>query len=244
VLLVDDVVNVRNHATGDDGRASLRGLPESSRERLLACCRKLSVPSGQALFDQGSLHVCSYILQEGLVRTYYTAVTGREVTLGYWSEGDLVGGPNFFGGGYHIWSGTAVRSSRALSISDGDLKRLSVEDPDILFWVAETMAFKLRWLSILFQLHGTEPVRQRLAKLLVMLSRIYGVPDVDGSVVIKHRINQGDLATLVGATRQWTNKTLNELKKMGLLDMANRQIRILDLDSLNSMSGEEADLFV
>ena len=243
MLPVNDVANVRTHSINEGGGALLRGLPEPSGERLLTCCRELSVPAGRPLFDQGSLHTCTYILQEGLVRTYYTAATGREVTLAYWSEGDLVGGPNFFGGGYHIWSGTAIRDSRALCVADEDLKRLCVEDPDILFWVAEAMAFKLRWLSILFQLHGTETVCQRLAKLLVMLSDIYGETDSDGGVVIKYKINQGELATLVGASRQWTNKTLNELQQMGLLTLANRQIRILDLGGLNDMSDEEANVF-
>ncbi len=202
------------------------------------------IPAGQRLFDQGSLHTCTYIVEEGLVRTYYCALSGREITLGYWSEGNLVGGPNFFGGGYHIWSGKAVRKTRVLAIGDSDLKQLATHDPDILFWVAEAMAFKLRWLSILFQLHGTEPVRQRLAKILVMLSDIYGAPEDDrsgGAITIKHKISQSDLATLVGASRQWTNKTLNELQELGLITLANRQIRILNLQGLNAMSSEEMD---
>lgn len=243
MLLVDDAANAWSPSNSRGNGTSLPRLPAASRERLLTCCRELTVPAGRSLFDQGSLHTGTYLLREGLVRTYYTAATGREITLAYWSEGDLVGGPNFFGGGYHIWSGVAVRDTQAFSVDDEDMKRLSIADPDILFWIAETMAFKLRWLSILFQIHGTQSIRHRLAKLLVMLSEIYGMPDGDGVVIIKHKITQGDLATLVGASRQWTNKTLNELKKMGLLEVTDYQIRILDLEALNSMNGQEAVLF-
>lgn len=243
MLFVNDVVNSGAPSRGAGGGSSVPSLPAPSRDRLLACCRELTVPAGQLLFEQGSLHTCTYILQEGLLRAYYTAATGREITLAYWSGGDLVGGPNFFGGGYHIWSGAAVRDTQALAVDDEDMKRLSVEDPDILFWVAETMAFKLRWLSILFQIHGTQSVRHRLAKLLVMLSEIYGEPDGSGAVLIRHRVTQGDLATLVGASRQWTNKTLNELKKMDLLEVTDCQIRILDINALSAMNGQEAVLF-
>lgn len=156
--------------------------------------------------------------------------------------GDLIGGPNFLGGGYHIWNGTAVHGSRVLAINDRDLRKLAEEDPEILRWVADTLSFKLRWLSILFQIHGTESVRRRLAKLLVLLSEIYGEADGTG-LAIKHKITQSDLATLAGASRQWTNRTLGELKRAGLLDVANRRIRILDLERLDAISSQEAQVY-
>ncbi len=85
-------------------------------------------------------------------------------------------------------------------------------------------------------------MRQRIAKLLLMLCEIYGEPDQRG-IVIKHKISQGDLATLAGASRQWTNRTLGDLKSEGLLEISKRRIRILDLDRLGAISSEEAMLF-
>ena len=220
----------------------MNDLPRASAERLRARCRLNTVRAGQTIFQQGAPHTSSHIVQEGLVRTYYTAATGREITLAYWSEGDLIGGPNFLGGGHHIWNATAVGSGRVLTISDLDLRQLAESDPDILRWLTDILSFKLRWLSILFQIHGTESVRQRLAKLLLMLAEIYGEPDGSG-LVIKHQISQSNLATLAGASRQWTNRTLGELRDDGLLEISNRRIRILDLDRLGAISSEEAQLF-
>lgn len=221
---------------------SLTDLPKASAEKLRARCRLTIVQAGQTIFRQGAVHRSSHIVQEGLVRTYYTAATGREITLAYWSEGDLIGGPNFLGGGHHIWNATVVGAGRMLSISDVDLRQLAESDPEILRWLTDILSFKLRWLSILFQIHGTESVRQRLAKLLMMLCEIYGEPDATG-IVIKHRISQSNLATLAGASRQWTNRTLGELKDEGMLEISNRRIRILDLERLGAISSEEAQLF-
>lgn len=224
-------------------RGSLWDLPHQSAQDLLARCRPISVQAGQTLFHQGMPHVSSYLVQNGLVRTYYTAPTGREITLAYWSDGDLIGGPNFLGGGYHIWSATVVHMGSLLSIQDNALHELAETDPAILRWIADTLSFKLVWLSILFQIHGTQSVRQRLAKLLMMLCDIYGEPD-DTGIVIRHKITQTDLATLAGSSRQWTNRTLGELKDEGLLDICNRKIRVLDpgrLNEIGSDPGEFAD---
>lgn len=202
----------------------------------------MTIPQGQSLYVQGAPHSNSYFIERGLIRAYYTAATGREVTLAYWSDGELIGGPDFFGGRAHIWAAVAADESILHAISGPDLKRLAAEDAQIALWVAESLTRKFRWLSLLFQMRGTESVQQRLARLLVMLSEMYGVPDKRG-VVLKHKFNQNDLATLVGASRQWTNKTLNELKEMGLLEVTDYQIRILDIDALNGMTGQEPVLF-
>ncbi|GAB5469183.1 MAG: Crp/Fnr family transcriptional regulator [Rhodospirillales bacterium] len=218
-------------------------LPKISRESLLAECRSGSVPTGQTIYRQGAAHTSSCIVMKGLVRTHYTAATGREITLAYWSEGDLIGGPNFLGGGYHIWNATAATPCRLLLIGDRELRQLAERDPEILRWLTDTLSFKLKWLSILFQIHGTESVRQRLAKLLAMLCEIYGEPDGAG-ITIRHRISQGDLATLAGASRQWTNRALGEFKREGLLEISKRRITVLDLERLSAISSEEAQLFV
>jgi CRP-like cAMP-binding protein len=220
---------------GEDARAApFSSLSSESQAVLSSVCRDTSVRLGQALFHQGTTHTSSYIIKSGLVRTYYTAQSGREVTLAFWSDGDLIGGPNFFGGGFHIWSAVAVRTCSVLAVQDVDLRRLAKDNPEILYWITDALSFKLRWLSILFQLHCTETVLRRLAKLLLMLGETYGEKQVDG-IVIRHKISQSDLSTLVGASRQWTNKTLNELQDKGLLSLDKRRIRIIDLDGLHRL---------
>ena len=148
-------------------------LEPRMRDAVVSRCHRATYQPGQSLFEQGARHTHSYIIEEGLVRTYYTASSGREITMAYWSEGDLVGGPNFFGDGYHTWSGTVQRTTRVLAIR--------------------------------------------------------------GRVLIKHRINQSDLATLVGASRQWTNKILSELQTLGLLGLEDRHIIICDIAGLQAL---------
>ena len=42
-------------------------------------------------------------------------------------------------------------------------------------------------------------------------------------------LNQSDLASMVGARREWVNRILNEWRRRGLLEFDNGVITILDL---------------
>jgi len=232
--------------TTDKKQATVRGglrqlslfsiLDSETREALTRRCTALVFEVGQMVFMQGSKHASSYIIESGLIRTYYVSESGREITLGHWSDGDLVGGPTVFGGGYHVWSGIATQRSRVLAISGPALREFASCNAELYPWIVDVLSFKLHWLSILFQVHGTEQVQQRLVKLLLMLGDIYG-EESPGGIVIKHSITQSNLATLVGASRQWTNKVLANLNARGLITTRDRHITLCDPAGLKAMVG-------
>lgn len=215
----------------------ISALEPRLRDLIVGRSQSVHFRPGESLFEQGAQHRCSFIIEQGLVRAYYTAASGREITLAYWSEGDIVGGPNFYGGGYHTWSGAALRPTQVLAIRGDDLKELANLYPQIGLWVTDTLMFKMRWMSILLQLHGTEAVQIRVARLILMLGDIYGTKS-DAEVIVEHPINQGDLATLVGASRQWTNRVLKELRELGLVRMEDHIIRIMDPPGLMELAGD------
>jgi len=206
---------------------------KTSAEFVRVGSRKVIQP-GESLFIQQSPHIYSFVIQSGLIRTFYVSEAGREVTLGYWGTGDIVGGPSLFGGGPHVWSAVANRRSEVLAITGSDLRNLAQSNKSVMNWIVNMLEFKLRWLSILFQIHGTERVHDRLAKLLLMMGDLYG-EESDGDIVISHQINQTDLATLVGASRQWTNKALAKLRSEGVISMDGSRILLRDSKALRNV---------
>lgn len=199
--------------------------------------RVLNFTPGQTIFEQGDPHTFTYIIEQGFVRTYYTAVSGRHVTLCYWADGDLIGGPNFFGGYNHVWSGVITRHTRVIAIKGTVLRRLAELTPQIALWIADTSMFKLRWLSLLFQLQGTHSVAQRLPYLMLLLREMYGIEE-SGVTIIRHRLNQSDIAALLGTSRQWTNKAMGELRQQGLVTVDRGHITILNLAELLNRTRE------
>lgn len=238
--LVIENHKIKKHGVGlfssehvDDGRQPniFSILDEDIKKDFVSKCSIVTFEPGQSLFFQSDAHTNSYIIEDGLVRTYYIARSSREITLGYWSTGDLIGGPDVLGDGIHVWSATASRSSRVLAISGNALRNLSNAHPIISQWIIDVLRFKLRWLSILFQIHSTYSVEDRLIKILLLLAENYGENTPAGRI-IKYKISQSDLGTLVGASRQWTNKKLHLLEQSGLLAIEKRQIILLDTEAL------------
>jgi CRP/FNR family cyclic AMP-dependent transcriptional regulator len=209
------------------GLRRFENLEADVKRALLEAGRVRTFAAGQVLFERGTIHTHTFIILQGLVRIYHTAQSGREVTLCYWANGDLAGGPDFFGGAIHVWSGRALRPTRTVAIPGEDLNALALRMPRVALWIAHVAMFKLKWVSLLFQLHGTESVSQRLPHLLVMLSDVYGVEEA-GTTVIRHRLSQSDLSTLLGTSRQWTNKAMGELRRRELLRIDDGRIVILD----------------
>ena len=201
-------------------------------------CKLVQFDPGQSIFMQGAKHEYSYIIKSGAVRTYYVADTGREITLGHWSAGDFVGGPSVFGGGHHVWSANATKHSEILAITGSELQDFAALHAHVYPWIVDVLSFKLHWLSILFQIHGTENAQQRLIKLLIMLGDFFGDPGPDG-IVIEPRISQKDLAALLGVSRQWTNRTLTHLRKIGFVAIRDRRFVIQDLGGLKEMMGSK-----
>ena len=210
----------------------LAELDDREREAFKGRCRREIFDSGETVFSQGAPHVGTYVICSGLIRTYYISPLGKEITLAFWSDGDWIGGPDFFGESpNHIWSAQAVERSSTLLIAGSDLKRLAREIPAVGLAVIGALTFKLHWVSLLLQTLATESVSERLAHLLVMLGDTYGEPYQRG-MRIRYPFSQEDIAAMVGASRQWVNMAISRLQKAGVVRLDKRHLVIVDPDKL------------
>jgi CRP/FNR family cyclic AMP-dependent transcriptional regulator len=217
-------------------------LPPEEKAALLAACTRKRVAKGSTVFTQGTLHTTTFIVERGLVRTYYTSSTGKEVTMAYWSDGDLIGGPNVLTADtMHVWSARAVEDAEVWCIAAHDLELLVGTRPAIARFVIDSLTLKLFWLSALLQAFGTQSVFLRLAHLLLKLADLYGTPTRNG-IAIRHYFTQEDLANMVGATRQWVSTTLRHFQNDGIVRCGKRQLEIVNVEVLRRIVGEAADV--
>jgi len=215
--------------------ALLEQLSGDDRQRFLDRCTELSFKPRDTIFSQHLATTATFVIMEGLVRTYYLSPVGREVTMAFWSTGDLIGGPAFFGERpRHIWSAQAIGPTRVLAISTKALKQLAQEVPAVALGIIDALSFKLHWVSLMLQTMGTESVTQRLATLLLRLSETYGEPAQEG-ISIRYPFSQADLASMVGATRPWVSTMFGRLQKEGIVAMRSRHIVIIRLAKLKEM---------
>ena len=210
-------------------------LDPAARRIVLARGRRILFRKDQAVFRQSERHDGIFLIESGAVRVFYTAPTGREITLAYWMTGNFCGGPEVFGVGNHVWSGTAARDTSVISLSGRDLRALVDQFPLLAIGIIECLVFKGACYSHLAQLLGTRSVTERLVSVLHQLVRVYGRP-ASGGIEISMPFTHDDLASMVGATRQWVSMSLRRFSKEGLLALKRRRLVILDPARLSAMT--------
>jgi CRP/FNR family cyclic AMP-dependent transcriptional regulator len=209
-------------------------LSPRERELVLSYGRRRVLNRGQTLFGQGTTHEGIYLIESGRIRVFYTAPSGREITLAYWFPGNFVGGPDVFGTSVHLWSGVAINNSCVVQLPGKALRNLVMQIPALGIGLIEGLAFKGKCYSALVQMLGTRSITERLAHLLLLLVNAYGIREADG-ILIAGAFTHADLAHIVGATRQWVTISLQRLQEQGVVACRKSQIIVRRLDALFDM---------
>lgn len=220
----------------NEGAGFLDCLSDAELERLRTRGRPVRVSKGDGIFFQGDPHGGIYLIECGLVRTFYNGPSGREITLAYWTPGHFVGGPEVFGGGTHIWSGEAMTETELLFLTGAVVRELVVSIPAFAISIIDGLVAKGKCYSALVQMLGTRSVAQRLAQLLLIMGETQG-HEVDGRLRLDRRVTHDQLAVIVGSTRQWVTTTLDRLQKDNVISIQGRLITIERADVLRSMAG-------
>lgn len=213
------------------GAGFLSSLSAKDQKKVRLLGTRCKVAKGEGVFFQGDPHTGVWIVEKGRVRTFYAGPSGREITLAYWSVGHFVGGPEVFGTGRHVWSADALEDCELLFVSGMSLQRLVREAPDVAIAVINGLVNKGKCYSALIQMLGTRSVSERLRQLLLILAETYGRHEA-GQVIIDRTITYDQIASIVGATRQWVTQSLDRLQSEGVLTVSRKEIAISDLGSL------------
>jgi CRP/FNR family cyclic AMP-dependent transcriptional regulator len=76
---------------------------------------------------------------------------------------------------------------------------------------------------------------QRLAKQVLRLARQFGRATTTG-VRIDLAISQGDLASMVGGSRQRVNRALRQMQQLGIMQLGPQRLLVLDEPGLDAVA--------
>jgi CRP-like cAMP-binding protein len=147
----------------NDGANFLARLSVGDLAQLRGAGRGIAYQRGDTIFHQGMPHDGIFLIESGAVRSYYTAPSGREITLAYWTPGHFVGGPEVFRGGLHVWSGEAAEDCTLLYLSSTTIRQLVERQPQFALCLLEGLVAKSKCYSALVvQMLGTRSATERL----------------------------------------------------------------------------------
>ena len=190
--------------------------------------------AGSILFCEGDLANQLYFVKNGSVRLMKTTDDGKELTLYYFHDGDLIHNMDVSERNISSFSAEVLQHSVIGIVKRSDLEQLLWKNGDLavefirwLSYMQRFMQLKLR--DLLF--HGKHGA---LASTLIRIANTYGV--FDGKVIrFTEKFTHAELASLIGATRETVNRMLSQFKKDELIDYHKGRIVILNLEGLKKI---------
>jgi CRP-like cAMP-binding protein len=193
---------------------------------------------GELIFRQGDESRSIYVLLEGLVKIFVTSERGDEMLLVTLQAPATFGELALVDGLPRSASVEAIEPVDTLSFAVTDLVEFSKNNGRFSTGLLDSLASLIRRLTdqasdfVFLDLHG------RVAKLLLNFVDTRGENSEEGIVLDLH-LTQGDLARMVGGSRQSVNQILGSLSNRGYLALYGRKIVIKRLDLLRRRAGLE-----
>jgi CRP/FNR family cyclic AMP-dependent transcriptional regulator len=205
--------------------AGLTGLTHGMRVRRFR--------RGETIFHLGDPGDALFIVMAGSIKITLPADTGEEAILATLRPGDFFGELALLDGAPRSATAVAIEATETYILPRDRFRELIATEPVMREALLATLAAEVRRLTHhVEELHFLD-ITGRLASRLARLAAESGARRLaDGSVQLAGPLTQGDLAAMIGCTRQSVNKLLGMFSEEGLIRLDRDRIVILDLDGL------------
>jgi CRP/FNR family transcriptional regulator, cyclic AMP receptor protein len=211
-------------------RSFLGKLPRELVDRLRAEGERTDYPAGSVIYRDGA-PPRAVLVVDGLLRVYMTSAEGRQVTVRYARDADVLGIAVLVGGPVNV-SVQAVAPSSLFRIDGRTLMAAARQDARVAWAVAEELNQRLYDTLQQTAINAFGSVRQRVAAHLLDLGSAQQRPQ--GRLVA--RVSQQELADAVGSVREVVARVLRDLRLAGIVATAPDSVVVLDAPRLQRQS--------
>ncbi len=206
---------------------ALDGLDSDQKSQVLSRMRGEVFPPGSILFMQGNPSDRLFVVEQGRVRTFQTAESGDEFTLGICSGGSTVGLSTLILDLPHNISGVTLDKSVILTVSREEFVACMQTIPKFGSNVSRLLASVVVESFDQRAYMARVSAQVRLATILVSLAQRMK-PDDQNEYSVVSGITHEDLARMVGVGRPWISLKLGSFEKQGLVLQQMRRMIIIN----------------
>lgn len=222
--------------------ASLAGIPffagldPVALDRLAGSMRSRRFRRGEVIFHLGDPGDALFVIVSGEVKITLPSDSGDEAILATLRPGDAFGEIALLDGAPRSASATAMGPTETVVLPRDRFHELIATEAGFRDALFASIAGELRRLTRhVEELHFLD-ITGRLAARLARLAEDDGTPQPDGSIRLRASLHQGDLAAMVGCTRQSVNKLLGQFTDDGLVRVERDGIVVTDVRALITLS--------
>ena len=209
------------------------GLDAAGLESVGRTVRTRRFRRGEVIFHLGDPGDALFIVMSGAIKISLPSDAGDEAILATLRSSDVFGELALLDGAPRSATATALEPTETLVLPREQFRELIATEPAVRDALLASIASELRRLTNhVEELHFLD-ITGRLASRLSRLSAEAGaVRLADGGIRLAGPLTQGDLAAMIGCTRQSVNKLLGMFTDDGLIRLERDSIVVVDLDGL------------
>jgi CRP-like cAMP-binding protein len=207
------------------------GLPKETCSAVIGCMHQQELLPKEVLFQQGDLGDRFFVVLRGVLKTLDNTPDGSEVVLSLLGPGKSFGEIALLDGGTRSASVQAISHCAVASLDRKSFQNLLTNNPDMKDHIIGTLCRRIRLLTGRVGQLASMDIPARLANVLLGLADEVG-SELQGRYYLPVRLAQGDLATMVGASRESVNKFLKLWESNGFIDTVDGRLQILRPKSL------------
>jgi CRP-like cAMP-binding protein len=159
-----------------------------------------------------------YFVSKGTIKICSNEWGDDEVIIAILGAGEMLGEIHCVDGLGHSADAVTLERCELLCMEGAAFQHCCETMPALNSNLLRLLARRARFATARLQVLATKSMSGRLAFQLLSFAQSCGSPDADGGTVIPLRLTQTDLASLIGASRQHTNRIFNSFKDLGYLN--------------------------
>jgi CRP-like cAMP-binding protein len=216
----------------NQGRSRRGG--DGSHESLFARGRIKHYAAKDVIFSVGQAADRMVALLSGAIRISLASQDGRDIVLAILGPGDVCGEIALLDGGERTTDARAATDCTVVMLERHEVLAHLAQHPGAWPTMVEMLCRRLRSVDRQIGEFALAPVPVRLAKALLQLTISPQAADARTHQCV--RLNQIELADLIGATRECVNKYLRSWQRQGCLTIADRQVVIADRAAIEHLA--------
>jgi CRP-like cAMP-binding protein len=197
-------------------------LSAVNRRRLLKASTVEALPAGAIAYSPGSPEV-AFVLEEGLVRVYWSVPDGRQATVAFLHKNEMGGAA--FGSRHPMWFYVQIVSDSVLRFMNlKTFRDLAAHQVQVTAAITAQQESRIRNAFRLIAVRSLGNLRERLA--FDLLERACQSQLAVGRLEVA--TTQTNLADSIGSSREVVSRTLRGLRAAGIVETSPRVIQIVD----------------
>lgn len=208
-------------------------LPEIERERLAQSCQLQRLTKGDMVFHVGEPCEAFHAVVLGQVKLYVASPSGNEKIIELVGPGQSFAEAMMFLGMPCILNAQSLGDTLLISISKQSVLREIERDPRFSMCMLAGISRRLHGLVRDVEGYALHSGMQRLIGYLLRdVQEVHA--DNLGIVTVSFPVSKATIASRLSLTPEYFSRVLHELEAEGLIEIAKREIRILDVPRLAS----------